>query len=61
MLFIPIKNYESEKLKKDIKRVSKIKMTKQTYDKSIKAGTIKKSDTRIIIIDHIDNDVYIVL
>ncbi len=60
MIFIPIKDYTSERLKRDIKKAKKIKMTKQTFYKSVKYEVIIESDDRIIIVDHIDNDVYII-
>ena len=60
MLFIPIKDYASERLKRSIKKAKKIKMTKQTFYKSVKYEVISSSDDRIIIVDHIDNDVYII-
>lgn len=60
MMFIPIKDYASERLKRDIKKANKIKMTKQTFYKSVKYEVISESDDRIIIVDHIDNDVYII-
>lgn len=60
MIFIPIKDYTSERLKRDIKKANKIKMTKQTFYKSVKYEVISESDDRIIIVDHIDNDVYII-
>ncbi len=60
MYFIPIKDYTSERLKRDIKKAKKIKMTKQTFYKSVKYELISESDDRIIIVDHIDNDVYII-